>query len=314
MVNCRSCGAVVDVEETFCEMCGTPLRAPPPPREKVYDQVPRASTILGVILICLAVVTAVLSVMLSAEMNESLRLREEAEDSDEIADLVDEIEQLKREKEDLRREIDDLEAQNRYLKNENSEWWYIYRLRAGEYPYDLVTPEDPAIVSKSFEILGTDADGDLTWGDMYKINDWVSTNIDYSRDPYIYNPDNYGEWDYWQTPKETLKRGEGDCDDHANLALSLMLAEENVGWLWGARVIFDGESGHVGIFVNVVDDQMFVFDPTWGWQSSRSQSEPLALDEWANRGGHSSVTKVRELYSDTESHEFDTLQEFYDWF
>ncbi len=322
-INCRACGNEIDATVNYCQFCRTPLRY------RVSKKSPGWSTILGVILIVMTVLTASLAAALIAEMGENARLNQDFADFDRTKRVLDdEIDALERDKrnleddiEDLEDDIDDLEStisslkdDIRDLENENSEWWYIYGLRTGEYPYDLVTPDDPTIVWRSGQILGADADGDLTWNDMYKINDWVYTNIDYSNDPYTTNPYNYGEWEYWQTPEETLDRGEGDCDDQANLALSLMLAEENAGWLWGAIVVFGGASGHVGIFVNVVGDLMYVLDPTWGWRSSTSQSKPLALDEWANQGGYGSVTKVAELFSDTSSEKFDTLQDFYDWF
>lgn len=290
---------------------------------------PAKSTILGVALVVTAILTAFLAAALVAEIGENARLNREYADFDETKRaLDDEIDALERDKRILADEIEDLEDDMDYLEakidslngdiedleNEISEWWYIYRLRVGEYPYDLVTPDDPTIVWRSGQILGADADGDLTWNDMFAINDWVYTNIAYSYDPYITNPDNGREWEYWQTPEETLARGEGDCDDQANLALSLMLAEENSPWLWGAIVYFSDGTGHVGIFVDVIDDQMAVLDPTWGWRSPNSQSEPLALNEWASSGGHGSVIDVAELYSDTGSERFDTLQDFYDWF
>ncbi len=283
---------------------------------------PGWTTILGVALTVMTILTAFLAAALVAEIGENARLNRDYADFDKTKRaLDDEIDALERDNRNLEDQIDDLESTTsslehdiQILENENSEWWHIYRLRTGEYPYDLVTPDDPTIISKSSEILDANADGDLTWNDMYAINNWVYYNIDYSHDPYITNPDNYGEQDYWQTPEETLDRGEGDCDDQANLALSLMLAEESADWLYGARVVFSGESGHVGIFVDVTDDRMYVLDPTWGWASSNIQSEPLALDEWASRGGYASVTRVVEVYWETGSEKFDTLQDFYDWF
>ena len=274
-INCRACGNEIDATVSYCRYCGTPL-------SYRVEKGPGWTTILGVALIVMTILTAVLGAALVAAMNYDPCL-----DRDH-----------------------DIQA----LEDENSEWWYIYRLRTGEYPYDLVTPDDPTIISKSSEILDANADGDLTWNDMYSINNWVFYNIAYSHDPTITNPDNYGERDYWQTPGETLNRGEGDCDDQANLALSLMLAEESADWLYGARVVFGGAGGHVGIFVDVDGDQMYVLDPTWGWASTNIHSEPLALDEWAERGGHDGVTTVREVYWETGSEKFDSLQDFYDWF
>jgi predicted transglutaminase-like cysteine proteinase len=292
--------------------------------------------ILSAILVVMLIVTASLAGALALEMSENSRLKEDFEGSSENEkNLNNQIDNLERDKESLENDIDDLEDdiddleddiddlesqistlknQKQSLQNEIDEWQYIYDMRTGVYPYDLVTPNDPSIVSKSRQILGADADGDLTWNDMYKINDWVHSNIQYSYDPYITHQNNYGQWDYWQTAKETLDRGEGDCDDLANLALSLMLAEKNVGWLYAARVTFADGSGHVGIFVNVVSDTMFILDPTWGWRTSTNKAEPQALDDWADSQGLITVTMVREVYSDSTSNEFWTLQEFYDWF
>jgi len=233
----------------------------------------------------------------------------------EITSLNSQISSLNSQIADLNFQIDSLQAENDGLTWENNEWWDIYYMRTGDYPYWLVTPDDSTIIAYSQVILGANADGDLTWADMGTINDWVHSNIDYSYDQYMLNPYSIeGRQDFWQTPYETLDRGEGDCDDFANLALSLMLAEENVGWLWGCHVAFDDDAGHAAIFVNVADDQMHVFDPTWGYDTIITQDEPGVLDEWAFIGGHSSVTDVFRIYSDTTEVEFDGLSEFYSWF
>jgi predicted transglutaminase-like cysteine proteinase len=200
------------------------------------------------------------------------------------------------------------------LEEENAEWRYIYEMRAGEHPSALVTPDDPVVVSKSAEILDANADGELTWSDIYSINNWVFYNIHYSYDPHLTNPDGYGQRDYWQKPAETLDRGEGDCDDQANLALSLMLAEENVEWLYGASVLFGGGYAHIGIFADISADRLFILDPTWGWASTNNQGESLALQEYADRGDYEDVTLIMEVYWATGSEEFYTLEEFYDWF
>lgn len=318
-INCRSCGSETDATKSYCHSCGT--RLPFRPR--------RASAVLGVALTVMIVITALLAAALVAAMDENARLEDEYEDFDrtkrtlenEIAALQGNNTGLEEQMTYLEDEIDYLESiiaslqgNTSDLEDELAEWWYIYGLRTGQYPQDLVTPDDPTMISESAQILGADADGDLTWDDMYAINDWVYDNILYSNDPYITNPYNASQQDYWQTPVETLDRGEGDCEDLANLALSLMLAEENVPWLWGARVVFSGGGGHVAIFVNVENDQMSVLDPTWGWASPSSTAETDALDEWAGQGGHAGVSWVLKAYSSLGVEEFETLQEFLGWF
>jgi predicted transglutaminase-like cysteine proteinase len=322
VVNCRSCGNQIYSTATYCQHCGTPLRFRAQKR-------PARSRALGVALVAMIVLSAVLAAALVAAVAENARLGGEYAGFDRTKeDLLDEIGALERDKADLQDQvgllqddIDDLESiiasmqgDTGDLEDEISAWWYIYNLRAGDHPADMVTPDEPDVFMTSAQILASDADGELTWDDMYAINDWVHANIVYSADPQITNPHGNGQWDYWQTPAETLERGEGDCEDFANLALSLMLAEEEVPWLFGATVLFSGGGGHVGIFVNVENDQMSVLDPTWGWWSPSSTAETLALEEWANQEGYNGVSWVVNAYSPMGVEEFDTMQEFYNWF
>lgn len=229
--------------------------------------------------------------------------------------LQSDIDNLTSQISSLQYQISELNATIADLWDENDAWWDIYYMRTGEYPQWLVTPDESLIVSTKNSILGSNANGILTWSDMDTICTWVHNQITYSYDQFMLNPySSSGRQEFWQTPSETLDRGEGDCDDFANLALSLMFAEQKVGWLWGTTVVFDGTSGHAAIFVNVVNDTMFIYDPTWGWDSGTAKAESTALTQWAVAGGHSSVTRVNELYDESSLTSFSTLSEFYSWF
>ena len=69
---------------------------------------------------------------------------------------------------------------------------------------DFVQPDNPDVIAVCSQI------GPDVWGCL----DWVCQNISYRRD--------IGE--FWQTPSETLSKGQGDCEDSANLLTSLIRA------------------------------------------------------------------------------------------
>jgi predicted transglutaminase-like cysteine proteinase len=51
-----------------------------------------------------------------------------------------------------------------------------------------------------------------------KVNRWVNRNI-----KYITDKENQGVADYWQTPRETLKSMQGDCEDYAILKYFMLI-------------------------------------------------------------------------------------------
>lgn len=83
---------------------------------------------------------------------------------------------------------------------------YLVSVRYPLLQHDLrsfVQPGNP-------DVLGISSQ----YPDSWSLYDWVCRNISYTTD--------VGE--FWQVPSETLKRGEGDCDDTAILLTSLLRA------------------------------------------------------------------------------------------
>lgn len=50
---------------------------------------------------------------------------------------------------------------------------------------------------------------------VYDVQEWVNKNIEYTSDG--------ANRDHWQTPKETLARGRGDCEDMALLKMAYLI-------------------------------------------------------------------------------------------
>ncbi len=204
--------------------------------------------------------------------------------------------------------------------------WYRIRTGLGEDAKRMITPHDPTVSSKSAQILGYSANGQLTWADMNSLHSWVATNIAYNYDTAVWNPySGTDRFDYWQSPNRTIGERRGDCEDKANLLLSLFLAEQDVGYAYVAVVEFSDGTGHAVVFINVEGDQMFIYDPTWntawlwglltspGWTSDGSGSEPAKIAEYEAKAGRS-IKLIHAVFNDKTYKSFSTMQEFYDWF
>ncbi|MDD5502271.1 MAG: transglutaminase-like domain-containing protein [Candidatus Thermoplasmatota archaeon] len=185
----------------------------------------------------------------------------------------------------------------------------------------FITPADSNVTSKTRQVLGHPGDGDLSWSDMSKINDWVGTNIKYNNDTYVGRPGELKNGsECWLFPNETLALGYGDCEDHALLMMSMCNAEQGIGWIWAAEVTIgntDGTtSGHMLVFVNVDGDKVYIYDPTvaGGWDSGTARSEQDALDHYKNSLSGISSIKVDTVFNQTERRDFESNQEFFDWF
>jgi len=210
-------------------------------------------------------------------------------------------------------------SKNANLEKENAEFkaWLNARgaLNREKYGHWFLTPDDEDVKSTMKEILGNDADGALSWDDRRKLDRWVYDNIEYNHDTPLAYPDWTGEdarKECWLFPNETLKYRRGDCEDHALLALSMFYAEE-VTAAWAASVTFEDNSRHMVIFINVVDDQMSILDPTNSWENYFSGSEPDKLEQYGDHWGMD-VIEVNYIFNQSTFKSFATLQEFYDYF
>jgi len=82
-----------------------------------------------------------------------------------------------------------------------------------------------------------------TLEDLSKINQYLNSKINYTKDWDFRNRTNY-----WQTPLETLERGQGDCEDFSAALLSLFLAYNSS--LNCYNIVF---SSHVTTFCKIED-------------------------------------------------------------
>jgi len=219
----------------------------------------------------------------------------------------------------LQSEYDSLQSQYDSYKN-----MVNTRMPSGGEMKGFINPDDGSVKTKAASILGGGFDGNLSTGDIDKINDWVYNHIDYNHDVYVGEKGKIGK-ECWQYPNETLKLGYGDCEDQALLVASMCLAEEKVEWLYCAEVELTKESekiNHVCIFINAQDDKMAIVDPTlknddWlnpgGWISTEARYEPSALDDYRKAIGADSIV-VKCVFNQNIYKAFSGNNEFYNWF
>ncbi len=83
----------------------------------------------------------------------------------------------------------------------------------------LVTPDDPEVVWALVQALDSTAPDMPSPTDFDNIVAWVNRRFIYQSDEQL-----HGVEDYWQTPRETLASGKGDCEDYSILLCSILRA------------------------------------------------------------------------------------------
>jgi len=218
----------------------------------------------------------------------------------EIRELNDRVACLSSNISDLKGNISRLKGQVAFLspykemyERAAANWsFYLNRLAPRNFS-EYITPDDPLVKAKVREILGSKADGNLSWADMRNINLWVASNVrnpNFDLPPFGYN------WSLWQYPAEVLRSGFGDSSDCARLAVSLMKAEDSsADYLFCAEFVFESFSRTV-IVVNVELNQMVIYDPISGWQSNPGP-ELQVMDQYSSRM-HQQIKHVPVAYDD----------------
>ncbi len=186
--------------------------------------------------------------------------------------------------------------------------------RIGNDTRIFITPNDPDVISAKNSIISSD--GILDWDDMSTINEWVYNNIHYNNDTFFdyKTGDFYGS--FWMYPNETLEYKFGDCEEHATLMVSLCKAEQDVDWIWCAHTNLtdiEGTVGHAMVFISVEGDNLYIYDPTAGWNSSAAMPPQDALEEYCSVFGYNHID-VLEIYNEDITYRFNNNEEFYNWF
>ncbi len=117
-------------------------------------------------------------------------------------------------------------------------------------------------------------EGDTYDETAYNCMCWVQDNISYSHDPQFTQ-----KKEEWLFPTETLQTGQGDCEDGANLVISLMrnagipaYKVRNACGLVEARSRPDGVGGHSWpIYLRETDDEWVILD--WCYRASKKPIE-----------------------------------------
>jgi hypothetical protein len=228
--------------------------------------------------------------------------------------------------------------------SELDEGFYNYRkgveLRWGlkEDAKTFVTPNHPDVINKTKEILKSSSyknaryDGILTADDVHALYAWMRDKVwnqsGYNNDTPVVSPSYYNpitneyisgntRWDNFLYPNETLERGKGDCEDWANLLLSMFRAEQNDSKVVNFEIEFTDKSGHVSIVVKNELGNASILDPTGDYISDAYRRIDTEVEIYKNQWWRTSkldIAKIYAIYSDKLYKEFNSTQEFYAWF
>lgn len=221
--------------------------------------------------------------------------------------------------------------------SELDEGFYNYRngveLRWGlkEDAMEFVTPSDPAVVNKTKEILKSSYDGVLTADDVHALYAWTRDKVwnhsGYNNDTPIVSPSYYNpvtneyvsgniRWDNFLYPNETLECGKGDCEDWANLLLSMFRAEQNNSKAVNFEINFTDKTGHVAVVVKNELGNACILDPTGDYISSAYRRIDDEVGIYGAQWPKSNlvISNIYAIYSNNVYREFNSTQEFFTWF
>jgi predicted transglutaminase-like cysteine proteinase len=174
----------------------------------------------------------------------------------------------------------------------------------------FITPKNPEVIEQTKEILGNQSDGNLTIQDIRTIHTWIVDNS-------FYKPDNYENANYtefYRYPNETLEKHYGDCEDFAILMVSMCKSEQNVPWLWCARVGFyqnNKYNGHVIVLAKTDDKNYYIFDITLNWKSNASDYIYDALERDYASYLRVHYVDVYFIFNENTYRRYDDISEFF---
>lgn len=84
--------------------------------------------------------------------------------------------------------------------------------------------------------------------ELYAVDHYVNNRVKYKEDK-----DNYGQADYWASPAETLKNGNGDCEDYASTKWAILRmmgwSSEQMWWVYSRAHEKNGIITHMTLAV-----------------------------------------------------------------
>jgi len=146
--------------------------------------------------------------------------------------------------------------------------------------------------------------------DLSKINEYLSDKINYTED-WDFNK----EENYWQTSQETLKIGQGDCEDYSTLLLSLFLAYNSS--LQCYNVIFSSHVTtmcHIGEYYIYYDQEKTALKKEIRYGNIETKQRLRSLkEEYFEHYGINESDKVHYAFNEYRFIEFENDEEFITW-
>ncbi len=176
-------------------------------------------------------------------------------------------------------------------------------------------------VEKTASLVSSITNPSDTWYSLERIHKHITSLVDYVEDvdfPYTYNiqyeyvNDNKVITDFQvatvrnfiQTPSFTLEYAQGDCDDQAILEYAMInYYEKEIHGTdyttYLAAIRFGDGTGHLAVFMPVVNDQICILDPAGSYYTSQSnrittRSASNELTQYANRwSSNDGISNIR---------------------
>jgi len=200
----------------------------------------------------------------------------------------------------------------------------------GEDKMKFVTPDDPSVSLLVIQVTGGWSDTsnwNEYWSDVKRMYDWVVDNIKYAPDspsPVLPSIEGSLSWrnEFWRFPNETIRDKAGDCEDMANLLVSMIRNYGHKRYAeWSIVIEFEKDSNtekHVAVAMPCTGSELVILDPAGKYYTrdelgnlvSKKASEALQdwFNYWETQGYRN--PKVICIFSDYMYKEFSSNEEF----
>ncbi|MFC2033049.1 transglutaminase-like domain-containing protein [Chloroflexota bacterium] len=207
------------------------------------------------------------------------------------------------------------------------------RLGTGPDAMLFITPDEPEITKLVQEITGGYSE-EFFWKDYIKMYRWILINIDYTLDsPLPILPESldstvddlYWESDFWRLPVETLSAGKGDCEDMANLLVSMVLNYNQRKfpiWIIGARTENPYAKAHLAVAIPLQGAHFAIFDISGRYYTPFEEMGgfgslyfPNALEQWLKHLERTNMfeSEIYVAHSEDFYTEFSGNEDFLEW-